>query len=266
MLFSLLLILRILAPEAGPVRETETFRLYKFQQPIGIERSIRARRPDGTTEIRTTFSFTDRNTTVPLVGDADARPGRVGRRATRRGARPPASRSSTIGSRSKAARSRSSGTARSRRCARRRALLRRGRVRAGRRRREQLWRYWAAHGRPAALPVFPSGTVSFERRGKDEVTDDDGKPASLDRYSLSGLGVGPGDGLDRFGRPPRGAQGGGRRVRSLRGDAVGLLRRARRARRQRRGGRPRRPRARSRGRPLAGSRGERARSPSSARR
>src|SRR5215475_2439716 len=66
MLFFFLLIAGILAPEAQAARETETFRLYKFQQPIGIERAIRDRRPDGTTEVRVNFSFTDRNTTVPL--------------------------------------------------------------------------------------------------------------------------------------------------------------------------------------------------------
>src|SRR5215510_14874214 len=65
MLFFFLLIAGVLAPEAQ-ARETETFRLYKFQQPIGIERAIRVRHPDGTTEIRVNFSFTDRNTTVPL--------------------------------------------------------------------------------------------------------------------------------------------------------------------------------------------------------
>src|SRR5262245_50773411 len=66
MLYFLLLIAGILAPGPEAARETETFRLYKFQQPIGIERTIRDRRPDGTTEIRVNFSFTDRSTTVPL--------------------------------------------------------------------------------------------------------------------------------------------------------------------------------------------------------
>src|SRR5688572_18352645 len=49
------------------VRETHRFQLYKFQQPIGVEESIRVSRADGGTEIRTTFSFTDRRTTVPLA-------------------------------------------------------------------------------------------------------------------------------------------------------------------------------------------------------
>jgi hypothetical protein len=37
----LLLLLRLLAATAEPARETVEFRLYKFQQPIGIERVIR---------------------------------------------------------------------------------------------------------------------------------------------------------------------------------------------------------------------------------
>ena len=41
--FFFLLIAGILAPDA-PAREAETFRLHKFQQPIGIERTIRDRR------------------------------------------------------------------------------------------------------------------------------------------------------------------------------------------------------------------------------
>src|SRR5215471_3565277 len=61
-----LLVLRLFLLAAETDRETETFRLYKFQQPIGIERAIRVRHPDGTTEIRVNFSFTDRTTTVPL--------------------------------------------------------------------------------------------------------------------------------------------------------------------------------------------------------
>src|SRR5262249_15469514 len=55
---------------------------------------------------------------------------------------------------------------------------------------QELWRYWSSHGRPAALPVFPAGSVAIERRGKDDVTRDEGKPASLERYWLSGLGWG----------------------------------------------------------------------------
>ncbi|HEV8118079.1 MAG TPA: amidohydrolase family protein [Thermoanaerobaculia bacterium] len=188
MLFSLLLILRILTPEAGPVRETETFRLYKFQQPIGVERTIRARRPDGTTEIRVNFSFTDRNTAVPL--SAMLTLGRDGS-AVRYQAWGSTSRFTQVDDRVSV----EGGTV---------TIERDGAVSTARAPgaffvadgyspavvTQELWRYWSSHGRPAALPVFPSGTIAIEGRGKDEVTNDEGKPASLDRYSLSGLGWG----------------------------------------------------------------------------
>src|SRR5262245_29085822 len=51
----------------APARETRSFRLYKFQQAIGLEETIRAPAADGSTELRTTFSFTDRRTSVPLA-------------------------------------------------------------------------------------------------------------------------------------------------------------------------------------------------------
>jgi hypothetical protein len=47
-------------------REIESFRLYKFQQPIGEERAVVVRHADGSSEIRTSFAFNDRTTTVPL--------------------------------------------------------------------------------------------------------------------------------------------------------------------------------------------------------
>jgi imidazolonepropionase-like amidohydrolase len=40
------------------------------------------------------------------------------------------------------------------------------------------------------LPLFPSGEVSFEPRGKEDVTDDDGKKVTLERFALIGLGWG----------------------------------------------------------------------------
>ena len=59
MLILLLAALRLFAMGADSNRETEIFRLYKFQQPIGLERSVRVRHPDGSEDIRTAFSFTE---------------------------------------------------------------------------------------------------------------------------------------------------------------------------------------------------------------
>ncbi len=188
MLILLLAALRLSALGADSVRETEIFRLYKFQQAIGIERSIRVRHPDGSEDIRTAFSFMDRNTTVPLAAEMSlARDGS-------------ASRYQVWGSTSRFTQlddrvSIEGGTV---------SIERNGSVKTVKApavfffadsyapivATEQLWRYWAAHGRPAELTVFPAGRVSFERRGKDEVTDDAGKSMSLERYALSGLAWG----------------------------------------------------------------------------
>src|SRR5262249_52796429 len=52
---------------------------------------------------------------------------------------------------------------------------------------QELLRYWLDHRRPEPLAVFPVGEVTIERRGEDVVNDDDGKPRTLQRYSISGL-------------------------------------------------------------------------------
>src|SRR5512143_33096 len=185
MLFLLPLILRLLAPSPEPARETEEFRLYKFQQPIGIERSVRAARADGTTEIRTNFSFTDRNTTVPLAATLTlAKDGSV----LRYEAWGSTSRFSTVDDRISIER----GTV---------TMEREGKTTTARAPgvffvadayapvvvTEQLWRYWKARGSPAEVPLFPSGKVSFESRGKEKATNDDGKEVLLDRFALTGL-------------------------------------------------------------------------------
>ncbi len=185
MLFCLLLILRLLATPGQPEREFEEFRLYKFQQPIGIERAIRVHRPDGTTEIRANFSFTDRNSTVPLAATLtlakDGSPVHYQEWGS-------TSRFTRVDDRV----SIEDGTV---------VIERDGKVERVRAPAaffvadayapvivtEQLWRYWASHGRPAELPLFPSGRMSIERRGKDDVKDDDGKPVSLERFALTGL-------------------------------------------------------------------------------
>src|SRR5262249_46145039 len=67
---ALLLALHLLGtPAPAPARDSEVFRLHKFEQPIGIERSIVVKNADGSTDVRTTFSFTDRNPSVPLASN-----------------------------------------------------------------------------------------------------------------------------------------------------------------------------------------------------
>ncbi|HEY5934178.1 MAG TPA: hypothetical protein VIU61_06085, partial [Kofleriaceae bacterium] len=55
--------------ESAPVPPTEVtvFHLYKFGQRIGIEHARVARAADGSGTVRTSFTFNDRGTDVPLA-------------------------------------------------------------------------------------------------------------------------------------------------------------------------------------------------------
>jgi imidazolonepropionase-like amidohydrolase len=188
-MLALITTLLAVAGAAEPPRETRSFRLYKFQQPIGVEDSIQETRADGTTEMRTTFSFTDRRTTVPLASLLTL------------GADGAALRFLVWGSTSRATRIDDS------------VSVAGGRVtidHGGKSRSEpvpplyfvaagyspvavteELWKYWSKHGRPASIPMYPNGVaVEIARRGEDEVTDDDGKKQTLVRYAVAGLGWG----------------------------------------------------------------------------
>lgn len=172
----------------APARETSSFRLYKFQQAIGLETSIRVRRPDGVTEIRTNFTFTDRSRAVPLASTLTL--GRDGS-PTRFQVWGSTSRATNVDDLVTVA----GGKVR---------IDQSGRVRGAPAPAlffvasgyapvtvtEQLWLYWSSRGRPASIPIFPSGRVVFERRGTDDVTDDAGKPQTLERFSITGLGWG----------------------------------------------------------------------------
>jgi imidazolonepropionase-like amidohydrolase len=54
-----------------------------------------------------------------------------------------------------------------------------------------LMQFWAAHGRPASVPLFPHGTARIELRGRDTVAtvkgNGGGEAVTLDRYSVSGI-------------------------------------------------------------------------------
>ena len=172
------------APAAPPGRQTITYTLHKFQQPIGTERSIVVRDGDGSERIRTVFTLTDRTTPVPLAAElalaADGTPLRF----------------AAWGSTSRFARVDD------------RVDVAGGRITVeqdGRARdvaapasffvstayapvivTDRLWRYWSTHGRPATIPLFPNGQAKVEPRGRDEVKDAESRPISLERYTLSG--------------------------------------------------------------------------------
>jgi imidazolonepropionase-like amidohydrolase len=178
------LLLALQTSAAGPTSETVTFRLYKFLQPIGVERSFVVRGADGSTDVRTTFAFTDRSTTVPLASSLTLAPDGAPRRFATWGS---TSRQSTtdvsVELEDGNARIRESGASRVE------AIPELAFVGGGYAPvilTERLFRYWTDHGRPRALRLFPHGEAVIEARGTDDVTDDEGKPRKLERFVLGG--------------------------------------------------------------------------------
>jgi imidazolonepropionase-like amidohydrolase len=55
---------------------------------------------------------------------------------------------------------------------------------------QELLRYWASHGKPASLPVYPIGDITIERRGEDTVIDRDKRTRTLERFAIGGLAWG----------------------------------------------------------------------------
>jgi imidazolonepropionase-like amidohydrolase len=161
----------------------QRFVLYKFQNEIGVERSI-----DDGREIRTVFSFTDRTTPVPLASvferGSDGTPlrfqlwGNTSRLFTADDRVVVDGHKITITQR---------GQTRSLAAPARFFV---GSAYAPVTLTQELLRYWASHGKPASLPVYPIGDVTIERRGEDTVTDRDGKPRTLERFAIGGLGWG----------------------------------------------------------------------------
>jgi len=167
----------------GAPASRQAFTLYKFQNRIGTEVSI-----DDGREVRTVFTFTDRTAPVPLASvlerSKDGTPVRFqlwgntsrlfnaddlvvvagGKIAiTQRGQ----TRSVTAPAQFFVGSSYAPVTLT-----------------------QELLRYWASHGKPASLPVYPIGTVTIERRGEDTVVDRDQKSRTLERFAIGGLGWG----------------------------------------------------------------------------
>jgi imidazolonepropionase-like amidohydrolase len=184
--FALALALHLLtAPSpAAPARDSAVFRLHKFQQPIGIERSILVANQDGTTDVRTTFSFTDRNTSVPLASNLTLAVDGTPRHFAIWGS---TSRGTSVDDEVSLTNGRvtivQSGVSRVDAAP---ADFFVGSVYAPVILTELLWRHWSQHGRPHSIPLFPSGEAIVEPRGSEQIVADDGKPHKLDRYALSG--------------------------------------------------------------------------------
>ena len=161
----------------------QRFALYKFQNRIGVESSI-----DDGREIRTAFTFTDRTTPVPLASvlerGKDGAPVRFQIWGN-------TSRLFTVDDRVVVEGGKLAITQRGQtRSVAAPARFFVGSAYAPVAVTQELLRYWASHGKPASLPVFPIGTIAIERRGEDTVTDREGKPRALERFAIGGLGWG----------------------------------------------------------------------------
>jgi imidazolonepropionase-like amidohydrolase len=174
----------LLAPVAhGAPPAQQEFVLYKFQNRIGVEVSI-----DDGREVRTVFTFTDRNSPVPLASVLE------------RGQDGTPVRFQLWGSTSRQFDADDRVVVEGKRL----TITQRGQVRsiaapaqffvgsayAPVTLTQELLRYWASHGKPASLPVIPIGQVTIERRGEDTVVDRDGKSRTLERFAIGGLGWG----------------------------------------------------------------------------
>jgi imidazolonepropionase-like amidohydrolase len=173
----------LLAPAAAAPATEQWFQLYKFANPIGAERVL-----DDGRELRVAFSFTDRLQTVPLAATlergADGAPVRFAVWGeTARGVDID-DRVVVAGGKIVISQHGQSRTV----PAPARFFV--GSAYAPVALTQELLRYWAAHGKPATLPVFPIGEVTIERRGEDQVTDGDGAARTLERFAIGGLGWG----------------------------------------------------------------------------
>src|SRR5262245_56790758 len=180
---ALALALALAYPSLAAADEQE-FALYKFHQRVGYERSTIVRDSSGT-DIRTAFGFTDRTTTVPLAASLhlgrDGNPvsfqlwGKTSRNTRAddgvvvKGSRIVVSQHGAVRTVAAPARFFLASTYAP-------VIVT-----------QEMLRYWARHGRPPRLAVFPLGEVTIERRGVDTIMRDDGEPDTLTRYAVGGM-------------------------------------------------------------------------------
>lgn len=170
-------------PSHADATTHQTFALYKFQNRIGREDSV-----DDGREVRTVFTFTDRTSPVPLASTyergKDGAPvrfqlwGKTSRLFD-------ADDLVTVGA--------GKITITQRGVARTIAAPARffvGSAYAPVTMTQELLHYWASHGKPASLPVYPIGELQIVQRGEDKVADRDQKQRTLTRFSIAGLGWG----------------------------------------------------------------------------
>ncbi len=168
---------------ADDAREEGTFTLFKFEQAIGQEHY--EIQPDGDGSLLTsTFSFTDRGTPVPLSTTLQLDRALAPVHFAIKGK---AARTSAIDIEVTLADGVATirdGVESSRTTIPASAFAMAGYAPPSVQ--MQLMRFWAAHGRPASLPLLPHGVASIEPRGRDIVDLGGGRSISLDRYSVKG--------------------------------------------------------------------------------
>ena len=159
-------VLGLLARAADDPSETGTFTLFKFEQAIGVERY--RIEPDGDRYALTSvFSFADRGTNVLLNTSFQFETPLTPARFKIRG---DTARLSTIDQEVTHV---PPGTF---------TLAGYAPVSM----QMELLRYWTSHGRPASIPLLPSGSARIEPRGRDTISIG-GRMWTLDRYSVSGV-------------------------------------------------------------------------------
>jgi imidazolonepropionase-like amidohydrolase len=181
-----LLLLSLSAAALAQSPETGTFRLHKFEQPIGEETYTLARTGD-TLTLNSDFKFTDRRTPVPLhtqaLFSADYTPkffsidGNTSRQSTINDDVTVQDGTATV------------RTGKSFETVRPTAPFFSIAGYAPVAIEQSLMRYWTAHGKPASLSALPSGTVQVALRGDDTISVK-GQAHHLQRYSLRGVAWG----------------------------------------------------------------------------
>jgi len=195
---ALLLVLSpaVLLCQTAPPSQNGTFRLHKFEQPIG-EETYTITNEGNTLTLKSEFKFTDRGTPVPLSATLRSSDSYVPQSFVIKGK---TSRSSdidtevTVGSGTSANSGKAGGSAES------------ASVRQGKETRTvpvpqtfftisgyapvavqmEMMRYWRGHGQPAELPTLPSGAVKIQDRGA-ETMHINGHDVQVERYTVQGL-------------------------------------------------------------------------------
>jgi imidazolonepropionase-like amidohydrolase len=172
-------------PSPAKVPEKTVFHLYKFGQRIGIEHVRIARAQDGSGTVRTTFTFNDRGTDVPLAAQWKLLPG--GAPASyqawgfvARGV-PIEDRVELDGEQLVSERL-DGGAKRAKRAATFAATSGYAPVIG----QELLVQQWIASGRPARLALVPEGEVAITSRGK-ETFDRSGTQVAYEHLAVMGL-------------------------------------------------------------------------------